>query len=158
MNMKLVMLVVSLVLMLGSMAYADPYVTATYSPLQSGYRLDFILHTDALNGSRGWGLTTTEITDLAAPFGWDAWTDERQTEWYPQSPDFYVPPNGVLSGSSGTFTTLPTQLYYFVRLTGPGIGTYDGTLTPIAVPEPSSLLALAGGLTGLGGLALRRRQ
>jgi len=46
----------------------------------------------------------------------------------------------------------------------PFYSTSDGTtgyrfrLEFTAVPEPSSLLALAGGVTGIGGLALRRRR
>jgi len=32
------------------------------------------------------------------------------------------------------------------------------SLLPVPVPEPSSLLALAGGIAGLGGLALRRKR
>jgi hypothetical protein len=38
---------------------------------------------------------------------------------------------------------------------GPGFGN---SVLPVPVPEPSSILALAGGIAGLGGLALRRRR
>ncbi|MEN6372088.1 MAG: PEP-CTERM sorting domain-containing protein [Armatimonadota bacterium] len=142
-------------------ACADPYVTATYRPLETGsYRLDFVLYTDYGHGSSyGWGLYTTEITGLVAPDGWRAVTDTRKTNWDSLSSEYDVSPGSMLTGCAGTFALLPTQLNYFIRLTGAG-GGIDGTLTPTPapVPEPSSILALFGGLAGIGGLALRRRK
>jgi hypothetical protein len=146
------------VLILARMATAHPYVTAAYTPVQSGYRLDFVLNLDQWHGSSyGWGLFTTAITDLTAATGWRAGTDFRSTYWDSLAPQYDVPPGGILRGSAGTFSTLPAQLDYFVEMTGPGAG-FNGTLIPTPVPEPSSILALAGGIAGLGGLAMRRRR
>ena len=154
--MKIVPCCLAMFLLVTCIAIADPYVTATYTPIDSGYRLEFVIYLDQWHGSLyGWGLYTTEIADLAAPIGWQAGTDIRKTNWDSLSPEYDVPPGGILRGSAGTFTVLPATLDYFTRMT---LGGTQGTVIPVPVPEPSSLLALAGGAAGLGGLAVRRKR
>ncbi|HET6453350.1 MAG TPA: PEP-CTERM sorting domain-containing protein [Armatimonadota bacterium] len=63
-----------------------------------------------------------------------------------------------MGGFAAWAASVPPTLDYYVEATGPGPGAYFGTLISQAIPEPSSLLALGGGLMGLGGLLLRRRK
>lgn len=75
---------------------------------------------------------------------------------------------GILPGEQVTFTlvtpaSVPTSDTY-----KPPFDVYPSnwqwgsnfgpSLLPVPVPEPSSILALAGGIVGLGGLVLRRRR
>jgi len=73
---------------------------------------------------------------------------------------------GVASGESVIFTlttpaSVPTS-YAFKPASYPANWGWDSSkfgnsLLPVPVPEPSSVLGLAGGIAGLGGLVLRRR-
>ena len=145
--------------MFGSTAIADPFVTATYAPLQSGYRLEFVVYADSLRGFSGWGLNTTALTDLAFPPNWAGGVGIRSTEWYTLlGPEYYIPPGGVLRGCAATSAEQPGPMDYFVRQTGEGESAYYGTVVPTLIPEPTSLLALAAGVVAVAGLALRRRR
>lgn len=157
--MKATTLVTLAILLIGSAAHADPCVTATYRPLEGGgYRLDFALRLDqSSSSSYGWGLFNTDITDLVAPLGWRAETDVRKTNWDSLSPEYDVSPGGTLHGSAGTFGFLPTQLDYFVRLTGTG-GDFSGTLVPTPIPEPPCLVALSGLISAVGFMLKRSRS
>ncbi len=148
------------VLVCGAAAFANPYVTATYAPLQTGgYKLDFVVYNYQEYGCDKWGITTVglagEITDLVAPVGWHALIWVRETEWKTdQLPSVYVvPPGGILRGCAAVFSILPAELDYYVMY-----GGYGGTLVPTPVPEPSSLVALSAGLAGLGALVRRRES
>jgi len=80
--------------------------------------------------------------------------------------------SGIVSGEHATLTlitpaSVPTSYTYKspfdVYPSNWQWGTYTqlefgSQLLPVPVPEPSSILALAGGVAGLGGLALRRRR
>jgi hypothetical protein len=70
-------------------------------------------------------------------------------------------PAGLAGGPAvGTvWTTSHTGDIYLPRYkTSNGLNGYGFNLTLTMVPEPSSILALAGGIAGLGGLSLRRRR
>jgi len=137
-------------------ATADPHLTATYRQIGPNYRMEFVLYMDEFRGAHGWGLYITNITDLEAPLGWEAGKDSRKTEWFDRLPIYDVPPSGILRGCAGTLQTLPSELGYFVRLTGPGIATYGGGVIPQPVPEPTALSALAS-LSLMAMVGLRRR-
>jgi hypothetical protein len=62
-----------------------------------------------------------------------------------------------MGGFAASASSVPSTLEYFVSTTGP-INTHRGTLVPTPIPEPSSLLALGGGLMGLGAVGLLRRR
>jgi hypothetical protein len=83
------------------------------------------------------------------------------------------PTPGIQPGSSGCFTLvtspgIPTSYDYAPQNnTNWAWSDWDGvqvggnvgnTILPVPVPEPSSILALIGGITGLGGFALKRRR
>jgi len=55
-----------------------------------------------------------------------------------------------MGGFAAWAASVPPTLDYYVEATGPGPGAHFGTLISQAIPEPSSLLALGGGLMGLG--------
>lgn len=153
-----VLLAVVLLAATGSVRSA-PYVTATYTAISLSYRLDFTLHMeDQIYGEAiGWGLFAVGFSNLAAPSGWVAGADYRHTEWYTLVPEYYVTAGGTFYGCSAVSQTLPASLDYFIRNTGQGAGTFFGTLTPVPIPEPSSLLALGGGVPAMGLPWLRRR-
>lgn len=60
----------------------------------------------------------------------------------------------VNSGSSAKFYVYTDNSYY----TGPFADSFSLTLTPTAVPEPGSILALSVGLVGIAGFARRRKS
>lgn len=158
--MRTSLLALSLMFIVGAPGRANPYVTATYQHLQlGGYQLNFVVYMDEFHGSSyEWGLSAISISDLEGPIGWNAGSDSRHTWWStPFLSGYQIPPSGVLGGFSGTFATLPSQLNYYVSTTEGGGGVAD-VLVPTPIPEPSSILALAGGLTGLAGLRLRLRK
>jgi len=68
-------------------------------------------------------------------------------------------PEGITGGPAvGTVWTTPPYVTLPFYATSNGLNGYGFKFTLTAVPEPSSLLALAGGIAGLGGLALRRKR
>ncbi len=58
----------------------------------------------------------------------------------------------------GTLPTQPRWLRLTVEFTCGGAAVDDMEFESICVPEPSSMLAIFGGLAGLGGFAIRRRK
>lgn len=74
---------------------------------------------------------------------------------------------GGLSSFSGTATVAASTQNFFVIVASDPVGGYNGfdyfyglnvDFTPVPVPEPSSILALAGGCIGLLGTVIRRRK
>ncbi|MDO8589359.1 MAG: PEP-CTERM sorting domain-containing protein [Armatimonadota bacterium] len=142
-------------LLVGS-ASAEPQVTATYRPVEAGYRLDFTVRAGEYSVYR-WGFDRIDDFDVAAPTGWNGLVFTRYTDWTAISTDNELLPGQFLFGCAATFPDLPTQIDYFVSQGGVG-GAYYDTLLPTPIPEPSSLLALVGCLAGWGSLRLRRRK
>jgi len=144
--------------MLQATAIADPYVTATYRPIDPGYRLEFVIYADPLRGFAEWGLFTTALTDLASPPNWQGGVGVRETVWYTSFPAYYVPPGGVLHGCAASVAEQPGPMDYYILQTGPGPASYYGTVAPTLVPEPFAVTTLGGGLAYLGGILLGRRR
>jgi len=139
-----------------SLASAAPQVTAVYWTVGGGYRLDFTVRAGESRVYR-WGFDRIDPLELASPEGWHGSVFTRSTDWTANSTDNELPPGQLLLGCAATFPELPTQIDYFVmQMAAPG--AYYGTLVPTPVPEPSSLLALGGGVLSLLGLRLRRRR
>lgn len=68
-------------------------------------------------------------------------------------------PTGVTDGPAvGTVWTEPPSLVLPYYGTTDGLTGYKLKFTLTMIPEPSSILALAGGIAGVGGFALRRRK
>ncbi|HPP76121.1 MAG TPA: PEP-CTERM sorting domain-containing protein [Armatimonadota bacterium] len=75
--------------------------------------------------------------------------------------EYIQKPAGVTGGPAvGTTWTYPEIVNVLLPFysTSDGLTGHGFRLTLTAVPEPSSILALAGGIAGLGGLVLRRRK
>ena len=68
-------------------------------------------------------------------------------------------PSGITGGPEvGTIWTTENRVHLPFYSTSNGLTGYQFEFTLTAVPEPSSLLALVGGIAGLGGFALRRKR
>ena len=140
-------------------AKAEPHVTATYYQQESVYHFDFaVLMEDPVYGSGTlFEVDSTLFSNMIAPVGWETWSDFRSTKWTTRYPEYRIPPGATLYGCSATASVVPANMRYIVGTTGP-VTTYWGTLIPQAIPEPSSLLALAGGLGAVGFPLIRRRR
>jgi len=68
--------------------------------------------------------------------------------------------NGTISSTVNAFDTTPARfILSFTQAGGPGTTiSYSGTLTALAVPEPSGVALLSLGLAPVGVLAWRRRK
>ena len=143
------------VVLLSISAFASagtPYVTGLYEPVEGGYRLYFTLH-NALEEKAiwYWYIATEDAFDPFGPPGWTIWHTFRDVQWRANS-TWELPPGQSLGGFGYTAANKPSVLPYYIDI------GYAGEVTMVLIPEPSSLLALAGGFLGLGGLALRRRR
>ena len=136
-----------------------PSVTGQYEPVVGGYRLYFTLH-NALEDEAiwGWDVGTEDAFDPVGRPGWTIRHTFRDVEWCTDwnSPWDRLPPGQSLGGFGYTAANEPSVLGYFIG--GEKYGYGGGSVTMVLIPEPSSLLALAGGLAGIGGLVPRRRS
>ena len=135
-------------------------VGATYRPVATGYEVSFVVHNQFYYS---WdivefGVYATDdraATSASGPAGWRTYKDPRcGIEWEASSSAYYIKPGCSVGGFCYTTAQPPGTLDYFVRLT---TGQVTGmSVTPVLVPEPSSIAALGGGVMGL--LALRKRR
>lgn len=134
---------------------AAPHVTATYQPLSSGFLVRFWLHNSTSNDHLyGLGVYTVDADMLSGPPDWHATQTYRQVGWTAMLLSAHVQPGETLGGFSYVSQGEPASLDWW---TGGNDG-YTGSVTPTAVPEPTSVLALGSGLLALGGLVRRRRR
>ena len=146
----------------------DGVVICKYSPVPGGYRYYVTvqnnelpstdLHVDMLH------FQLWPATDVVSPSGWSSEVTFAYVYWsiQPNSPDWTlgIAPGQSLAGFEFTSTKLPASIQYV------GIGrsqtllhlNFYGYAVPQLVPEPSALLALAGGLGALGLPMLRGRK
>ncbi len=104
-----------------------------------------------------WGVPGEATSDFGA-----TWT------WWPEDYDQLVQgrlelvqkPTGITGGPAvrTVWTTPPTSFALPLYTTTDGLTGYVFKFTLTAVPEPSSVLALVGGIAGLGGFALKRKR
>ena len=136
-------------------------VGATYRPVATGYEVSFVVHNQFYYS---WdivefGVYATDdraATSASGPAGWRIYNDPRcGIEWEALSSDYYITHGDSLGGFTYTTAVPPGTLDYVLHVKE--IYSWGGgKVTPVLVPEPSSLAALGGGMMGL--LALRRRR
>ena len=133
----------------------NPYVTATYRPLASGYRVEFTVHNTVTGNTIGmWNASTSDGWDVSQPLGWDMSQDFREVRWHTDVIGRDIPSGGSLGGFGFTTQSIPAAIGWWI-LADTG---YAGSVTPQLAPEPSALLALVGGLGALGLPMLCRRK
>lgn len=148
-------MVIVLVLTSGGLV-AGPVVTATYETLNQEYLVRFTVHnTLQQEVISDFAVSVGDATDLLSPMGWIVSQDFRQVVWYAPDPSIRPQPGQSQNGFGFTMQNSPGILNWNVTTDS---WSYNGYVSPVPVPEPSSILALAGGIAGLGGLALRRRR
>lgn len=134
----------------------ESLVTATYEPLSQGYLLRFTLH----NTLQQEYLTSLYVstfynaTNLLSPPEWTSSFAYGEILWM-AGPSSYLQPGQSEHRFGFTSQNSPNVVYWNVRSNAKH---YNGFLTPTLVPEPSSILALAGGLASIGGIVLKRRR
>lgn len=103
-----------------------------------------------------WAAPSSTVSDLHVTWGWYG----GPTAAVSATLELLQKPTGVTGGPSiGSMWTSPPSNFVLPYYATPnGLTGYQFRLTLTAVPEPSSILALAGGIAGLGGLALRRHR
>jgi hypothetical protein len=158
-----------------SAAVADgARITAEYQPVAGGYRYYLTLHNDTdsstnLHVYSFFALVTPDLStpwDVEAPPGWHyrAYEHDTQVSWgtdgAPATWYNGVPPGESLSGLNVSVATFSTSFYYSLYTFGGGATApgWSGYAYPELVPEPSALVALAGGLGALGLPLIRRRR
>ena len=136
---------------------SDPYVSGTYEPTQSGYVVRFTVYNSLINDSvSAWHVSTSSATGPAGPPGWEIFQDLRKIEWHALGVAYQVQPGASLEGFLYGSESPPGRLGWWIWAVRSG--GYVGTVTPALIPEPPSLLVLAGGTATLGGFALKRRR
>jgi hypothetical protein len=149
-----------LLLSIGALANGTaPYVTGVYEPMEGGYRLYFMLYnTFDEEAIRGWSVYTDDSLAPVGPPEWNIYHTYKQVQWSTDElePWNRLPAGQSLGGFEYTAANEPDVLPYLIM--GAMTGGYVGEVEMVPIPEPSSLLALGGGLMGLAGLALRRRH
>lgn len=131
-----------------------PYVTGSYEPVDGGYRLYFTLHNPLEDEAIWYWYIATE--DAFTPFGPPEWTiyhTYRDVQWRANS-GCELQPGQSLGGFGYTAEDAPGVLSYYIG----GEHGYVGEVTMELIPEPSSLLALCGGIGTVGLSLLRRRR
>ena len=156
MNMRMMLLVIGIVILCGGAHAADPYVTGTYSQASGGHAVEFVLHNALAEGVLWkWFVETTDAGSVASPAGWSSSQNSREVEWRCTVAGAEVQPGSSLGGFAFISQGQPGTYGWWA--TDPWRG-YGGVVTPELVPEPSALLALAGGLGVLGLPFIRRRR
>lgn len=137
-------------------AWAIDPVSATYQPVSDGYFIQFVVHNTFSTGIGYWLVVTDDATSPSGPAGWHVYQNAREVGWdvFGQSHTYDIQPGASLGGFSYISNNAPGALGWYIA-TDYGL---TGTVTPVPVPEPSSLLALAGGIAGLGGFMMRLRS
>jgi len=152
----------------GTAPAQEAWLTALYQPVPGGYRYYLTVYNGMTPQSNCY------ICDVSARLldGWDL-------EWPPnwEYTGFYgsgvywltgpssaywlegIPPGGSLSGFNVTTADLAFSFHYFLHWYDGSYGSGGyGYASPTLIPEPGSLLALAGGLLALGALTPRLRR
>lgn len=145
------------VLAVTSCAWGDvSLVSATYQPVSQGYYLRLTL-SNSLQQEYLKTLTVStfyDATNTLSPPGWTNALPPGQVVWAADSAS-YLQPGQTENRFGFTTQNSPGSIYWSVRSNA---NNYVGFVTPTLIPEPSSILALAGGLTGLAGLRFRMRK
>jgi hypothetical protein len=157
-----------ILLIIPSLSFGTPPpVAATYQPVEGGYRYYLSVHNYL---SPEWGNIVIidayplfGASGLEAPPLWNTGYNSWQVHWETDlgGHDWQdgIPPGQSLSGFSVVVPEILTSFTYHLMWYSGTDGTAAwGDVYPTPIPEPSSLLALCGGLMGLGGLVLRRRR
>lgn len=141
----------------GTMCRAsEPYVSGTYAPVAQGYLVQFIIYNQLSHEVLcSWGVVTADAASVASPPGWDLSQNFREVSWRYHTPADQLQPGESLSGFGFITQSAPGPLSFWILSNSAG---YRGSVTPTAVPEPFSLLALGSGLMVLGGLPWIRRR
>jgi len=101
-----------------------------------------------------WAVPTAAPSDLTLRWGSGMYSDPSVSAQL----ECVQKPAGVVGGPSvGTIWTSPPTMTLPFYTTSNGLTGYEYKFTLSMVPEHSSILALVGGLAGLGGFVLRRR-
>ncbi len=135
------------------------WVEGFYRPVGIGYEVSYVLHNywpdREFSSFLVYATNDKAATSPSGPSGWRIWNDPRcGIEWMALSSDYYVKAGSSMGGFTYTTAVPPGTLSWALRLI---VGDYyHSSVTPVLVPEPSSLAALGGGMMGL--LALRRRR
>lgn len=130
--------------------YANPFVTATYTTVPTGWNVDFVLNADQNLGILYWIALNNTSTAVLSPNEWTIETNSRGIVWLPVGSNT-VAPGGTLMGCSAILPYLPSQIPYYIRQSDNTM--YYGVIT---TPEPSSIICLVVGCCGLVGLKLRK--
>jgi len=177
-TLRMCMTLLLLACVLSAVVADDAWITAKYRPVSGGYRYYLTLY-NSMATSTGNCVYALEAYvrpdlspawDLESPLKWDytyisdwgsvLWAtggggDGWSGHWYDG-----LPPGESLSGFNVTTSTLVSSFRYDLAWSN---GTSLGSLHyayayPELVPEPSALVALAGGLGALGLPLIRRRK
>ena len=136
-----------------------PWVEGFYRPVAAGYEVTFTLNNRwsdcGLHRFQVYARDRQAAISVSGPVGWSVWASpECGVRWSSLTAESDVQPNGSMGGFIYTTAVPPETLDWAILFTKGGYRF--GKVTPVLVPEPSSIAALGGGVMGL--LALRRRR
>ena len=129
-------------------------VSASYLPYATGGYLVEFTASNHLDTEYLQGLTVHSSNRSSAwgPEGWYTYITYRYVAWGTEQQQCVILPGMSKSGFQFVEDAIPSQYDWWAM--GSDFN-YIGSVTPTPIPEPSSLLALGGGLMGLG--LLRKR-